>query len=83
MIVKVRVFPRAKKPRVEPFDSGLKIYVSEPAVEGKANKKLIEVLAEYYHKKKRDITIIKGQKQRNKVVSIDEKNTFLPKASSK
>jgi len=40
-------------------------------VEGKANKKLIEVLAKHYRVKKRSITIIKGLKQRDKVVSIE------------
>jgi len=67
----VKVSPRAKKTRIEPFGEGLKVYISEPAIEGKANKKLIEVLAEYYRVKKQSIKIIKGQKQRNKVIAID------------
>lgn len=71
MTVKVRVFPRARKAGVEPFGEGLKVYINEPAAEGKANKKLIEVLADYYRVKKRNIKIIKGLKQRNKVVSVD------------
>jgi len=71
MIVKLRVVPRARKTAVEPFGEGLKVYISEPAIEGKANKKLIEALAKHYRVKKRSITIIKGLKQRDKVVSID------------
>lgn len=72
MMIKIRAVPRAKKERVEVFGDGLKIYFSEPAIEGKANKKIIDILAKHYNAKKRDVVIIKGQKQRDKVVQISE-----------
>ena len=71
MTVKVRVLPRAKKARIEKFDDGLKVYMTEPAIQGRANKRLIEILAEYYNTKKYNITIIQGEKQRDKVVEIN------------
>ncbi len=74
MIIRVRVVPRAKTTRVEPFAGGIKVYLPEPALEGRANQKLIEILADLYHQKKKDIAIIKGQKQRDKVVRIGEAN---------
>ena len=70
--VKVRVAPRAKKTRIEVFQEGLKVYLNEPALRGRANKKLIEVLAQYYKTKKCRITIVKGLKQRDKIIRIDE-----------
>ncbi len=72
MKVKVRVIPRAKKSKIETFNDGLKVYVNSPAIEGRANKELIEALAQYYKVRKCNITVIKGQKQRNKLVQISE-----------
>lgn len=72
MKLKVRVIPRAKKERIEKQEDGLKVYITEPAIEERANQKLIEVLADYFNTKKYNITIIKGKKQRDKVVEINE-----------
>lgn len=72
MKVEVRVIPRAKKVKVEASSRGLKVYLSSPAVQGKANKELIEVLSDCYETKKYKITIVKGIKQRNKIIQIAE-----------
>jgi len=71
MRIKVKVFPKAKKERVEEKDDILKVYVKEPATDGRANKRLIEVLAKHLNIKKYQITIIKGVTSREKVVDID------------
>ncbi|MBN2484142.1 MAG: DUF167 domain-containing protein [Candidatus Omnitrophica bacterium] len=71
MLVKVRVIPRAKKERVEEFAGGLKVYVCEPAQDGRANKKLIQILAKHYQTRKYKISIISGEKQRDKVIEIN------------
>lgn len=70
MKIKVRVLPRAKKVRIETFGEGLKVYLSSPAIEGRANKELREILADYYNTKKYNITILRGQKNRDKLVEI-------------
>ncbi|UCG34918.1 MAG: DUF167 domain-containing protein [Candidatus Omnitrophota bacterium] len=72
MRLRVRVVPRAKKQRIEKEKDGLKVYLTEPATEQKANKKLIEILADHFHTKKYNITIVKGKKQRDKIVEINE-----------
>ena len=72
MTIRVRVVPRAKKAKIEVFNSGLKIYLNAPAVAGKANKSLIELVADYYKVRKYNVTIIKGRKQRDKVIKISE-----------
>lgn len=72
MRVKVKVVPRAKKERVDRLpDGSLKIYINEPAIEGRANKKLIEVLTGYFRVKKSNIAIILGEMSRDKVVEIE------------
>jgi len=69
-VIKVKVIPRARKERVEIFQDGLKVYLAAPAVLGKANKRLIGILAEYYQIKKSDIVIFSGEKSRNKLIRI-------------
>ena len=61
MRIKVKVIPNAKKERIEDFDGGLKIYVNKPALDGKANARLLEILAVYFNVKKTSLEIIKGQ----------------------
>jgi len=70
MVVKVKVIPRAKKFRIEPFVQGLKVYLTKSPVKGQANKQLIEVIAQHYGVKKNKISIVKGQRQRDKILEI-------------
>jgi uncharacterized protein (TIGR00251 family) len=70
MKIKLRVIPRAKKERVEESASGLRVYVNQPAVEGKANKRLLEVLAAYLKVRKSSLSIIKGKTSRDKIIEI-------------
>ncbi|MDD5584288.1 MAG: DUF167 domain-containing protein [Candidatus Omnitrophica bacterium] len=72
MQIIVKVVPHAKKERVEATTEGLKVYINAPAIEGRANKKLIEVLAEHFKTKKYNIEIIAGQKTRKKIIEIRE-----------
>lgn len=47
-----------------------KVYVTAAPEKGKANKKMIELLAEYFKASKSQIKIIKGEISRNKIVEI-------------
>lgn len=47
-----------------------KVYVNAPAVDGKANKALIALLAEYFQVRKSRIEITKGLKSRHKTINI-------------
>ena len=71
MKIQVKVIPQAKRNCVKPQENGLKIYLTAPAVEGKANTALIEILAEYYHVKKGHIDITKGLQSRHKTIIIN------------
>jgi len=69
-LINVRVIPNAKKNNVSEEEGKLKVHVSAPAVDDKANKAVIKVLAEYFKIKKKDVRIIKGAKSREKVVEV-------------
>ncbi len=71
-LINARVIPNAKKNNVSEEQGKFKVRVSAPAVDGKANKTLIKVLAEYFKIKKNDVRIIKGLKSREKVVEIKD-----------
>ena len=72
MNINVKVIPNAKRAMIKEESGGLKIYLTQPAVEGKANKALLDVLAQYYGVKKRQIVITKGLQSRLKTISIKD-----------
>ncbi len=47
-----------------------KVYVTATPEKGKANKKMIELLAQYFKAAKSQIRIVKGEISRNKIVEI-------------
>jgi uncharacterized protein (TIGR00251 family) len=55
--------------------TALKVKVHAPAVEGKANDELIDFLAEKLGVHRRTITLLRGDKSRQKVVQIDGLDT--------
>ncbi|MCK5215934.1 MAG: YggU family protein [Candidatus Omnitrophica bacterium] len=70
MVIDVKVIPGAKKNIVKNEGKGLKVYVTAPADDGKANKAVVVILAEYFAVKKRDVAILKGLKSRHKTIKI-------------
>ena len=70
MIVTIRVVPRAKQNKVVEEAGRLKVYLTAPPVEGKANDLLIEVLAEYLGVKKKQLRLVRGEKGRDKLVEV-------------
>lgn len=71
MRITVRVKPNAKKKQIVLLEDGTyAVSVTVPPIEGKANEQLVEVLAEYFDKRKREITIVRGLTGRLKVVEI-------------
>jgi len=70
MILQIKVIPNAKHIDIKKEGNIYKIHLAAPAIEGKANKLLIEFLAETYNVKKNRIVIKQGIKSRNKLVEI-------------
>ncbi|MCM8821037.1 MAG: DUF167 domain-containing protein [Candidatus Omnitrophica bacterium] len=70
MKISVKVICNTKQRRVIKDGDMLRVWVDAPAVEGKANKRLLEILAEYYHKPKTAFTIKSGLKSKKKIIEI-------------
>ncbi len=69
----VRVVPRSTKNEIVELmkDGTVKIHLTAPPVEGKANRQLVEFLSEIFQIKPSRIEIAAGEKSRNKVVTVD------------
>jgi len=65
-IVKVRIFPNVGKDCVVKEDGKLKVYARAPPVKGKANKAVVEILADYFKVKKSAVRMVKGEASRRK-----------------
>jgi uncharacterized protein (TIGR00251 family) len=71
IVVEVKVEPRSSKRGIAGvMENALKVKLTAPPVEGAANEQPIEVLSEAFGIKKSDITIIRGQSSKRKVVEI-------------
>jgi uncharacterized protein len=68
----IKVVPNAKRNSIVEEAGGLKVHLTAPAVEGKANKALVEFLAEHFNVKKSKIKLLRGLTSRNKIVEITE-----------
>lgn len=71
MKLAVKVMPGARKNEFKEEAQGIKIYLSAPAVDGKANDALRRFLAEHYKVRLSAIEILKGLKSRHKIVNIE------------
>ena len=82
IIVKVKIVPGSSKNKIiGVYNDSLKITITAPPVEGKANKKCIAYLAKYFDVAKSKIEIILGQTSKNKLIKIYDisKKEFLDK----
>jgi uncharacterized protein (TIGR00251 family) len=72
MRINVLVTTNSKHSEVVRINEGnYRVRIDAPAVEGKTNKRLIEILAEYFNVPKSSIKILKGLKSKNKIVEIN------------
>ncbi len=71
MLVNVRVTSGAKEARVtRTSETSFEVRVDEKAIGGRANKRLLEILSEHFGVSRSKITIVRGAKSRDKIVSI-------------
>ncbi|MGB7293816.1 MAG: DUF167 domain-containing protein [Thermodesulfobacteriota bacterium] len=71
MTIEVKVLPKSGRDEIGRFVNGtLKVRVSAPPIEGKANERLIELISRAIGMPRSDITIIKGRTSRIKTISI-------------
>lgn len=71
MLISVKVIPNSRKSGIEKTgEYDFKVKVDEKAEHGKANRKLMEILAEYFKVPESRVIILKGQKSRKKIIEI-------------
>ena len=70
MKIAVKVIAGAKKRELRLEGSGLKAKLIAKPVQGKANEELIDLFAETFGLKRRDIEIVAGEKDTRKIVSL-------------
>lgn len=70
--VSIQVKPGSKKgPLVQTSLTGeLLVFVREPAIEGKANKAVVELLAKYFEVPKSHVQLVAGRTSRHKRFKI-------------
>ncbi len=69
--LKLRIVPNAKRNEVTgEHGDAVKIKVAAPAIEGKANEALLEFIAEKLGLHRRNLTLIAGEKSRDKLIEI-------------
>jgi uncharacterized protein (TIGR00251 family) len=71
VIIKVRVVPGSGRRLVKEGEGILKVYLTKPAIDGQANKELVELLSGHFKVKIYQIQITRGEKARDKVIEIN------------
>ncbi len=70
-IITVHVQPNASRNKIVSFkDCILRVKITAPPVDGKANRELVDFLSRLIGLRKSDIRINRGENSRNKVVTI-------------
>lgn len=70
MRIEIKVIAGAKRNIIKEENGRWRVYLQAPAVDGKANQALIEVLADHFRVRKNQVNIIKGLKSPLKTISI-------------
>jgi uncharacterized protein (TIGR00251 family) len=71
----IKVHPRARKNAITgTVGNALKLALTAPHVEGKANQAVIEFFADFFEIPRSSVTIASGETSRNKVVRISGVN---------
>ena len=69
--IKIKVFPNSKKEEIiRKSEDSFDVKIKEKPMQGLANKAVIKALASHLKVSEQKIKIIKGFKQRNKIVVI-------------
>lgn len=77
--LKIKVCANAKQNSIEQFEDVIKIKINKPAVDGKANKAIIEYLSVLFNVPKTNISILKGEKSSLKDLQIIPKSHIIKK----
>ena len=68
--INAKIIPKASRNEIIEENESVKIRVTSPPVDGKANKAVIDLLSKQLIVSKKDIQIVSGEKSRNKKIRI-------------
>ena len=71
MQISIKVIPQSSQNKIFVEKDVLKIKITDAPHKGKANAKIIKILAQHFKVSKSQIEIIKGLTSRNKIVKIN------------
>ena len=73
MRIFVKAKPGAFKNKIEKTDeTNFTVSVTEPPIQGRANRAIVELLAEYFGLTKNSIRIVSGATSKNKIIEINK-----------
>lgn len=74
VLIQIKVVPNSSKNQLSLLDTILKINITAPAVENKANKELVQFLAKLLNVSKSDIQIVSGEKGKQKQIYLSNQD---------
>ena len=75
MYIKVTAFPKSKKESLKELSKDrFEVRVKEKAERNMANQRIIEIVAEYFGVRVKDVKIINGHHHPSKLISINKIN---------
>ena len=69
-LIKVKVVTKAGFNIVKEEAGALKVYTSAAPEKGKANKVVIKLIAQFLGKRPLDVSIVKGEQSKNKIIQV-------------
>lgn len=69
--ISVKVIPKSSRQKLKYEGNTLKVWLHPAPEDGKANAELVRILAKKFRVPKGDISILRGETSRNKVVDIE------------
>lgn len=71
LLLNIKVEPRSSRSGiVGPYGDAIKVKLTSPPLEGRANKELVELLAKEFGIPKKDVEILSGKNSKNKTVKL-------------
>jgi uncharacterized protein (TIGR00251 family) len=77
MLIRVHVTPNAREVSVAKVDeSFFEVRVDERAIHGRANKRLLEIMAKHLGVPKSKVFIVRGAKTRDRIIEVVSDDTL-------
>lgn len=70
IIFTLRILPNSSKNEIIKADGAIKVKITAPPVDGKANKALLEFLSKTFKIPKTSFSIVKGETSKDKTLSV-------------